>query len=444
MRPNTARRFEDRPGPKPPAILVVDDEEGIRSSLGGALADEGFRVIEARDGRDALMLIEREKPALVILDIWMPEIDGIEVLRRIKGSDPSTPVIVISGHGNIETAVTATKLGAFDFVEKPFSLEGLLGVVERALRAAAEREGSAMAEEQERPAAGGRRGTGAPVPGGRWRESTISRSVVANGQGLHSGIRTGLILQPMPPGTGILFESISEGKTIPARVEFVDSTGYATTLYHEGTVVRTIEHLMAALHAYRITNVLVKMQGEIPILDGSALEFCDLLESAGRVEQVGEVSPLVIDRRYEIGERSGSGKYIAIEPADCFCVDYTLDYPPPIGKQHLSYRLEGSRSFREEIAPARTFGFVREIEALAKVGLASGGRLDNCILVGDSGVVNTELRFPDEFVRHKILDLIGDMYLLGRPICGKVTARMTGHTDNVALLRLIRDARRPR
>src|SRR5258708_38082030 len=114
-------------------ILVVDDEAGIRQSVRGILADEGYRVLEAEDGRGALRLIESERPRLVIVDIWMPEMDGIELLRRIRDSDPMTPVIVISGHGNIETAVTATKLGAFDFIEKPFSLDGLLHVVDRAL-----------------------------------------------------------------------------------------------------------------------------------------------------------------------------------------------------------------------------------------------------------------------------------------------------------------------
>ena len=114
-------------------ILVVDDEAGIRSSVRGVLADEGYRVLEAEDGRGALQLIASEHPRLVILDIWMPEMDGIELLRHIRDSHPGTPVIVISGHGNIETAVTATKLGAFDFIEKPFSLDGLLHVVDRAL-----------------------------------------------------------------------------------------------------------------------------------------------------------------------------------------------------------------------------------------------------------------------------------------------------------------------
>ena len=420
----------------PETILVVDDEAGIRDSVRGVLADEGYRVLEAEDGRGALQLIAAERPRLVILDIWMPEMDGIELLRHIRDSEPGTQVIVISGHGNIETAVTATKLGAFDFIEKPFSLDGLLHVVDRALA-------SHTPLESDSADGVATLGIGGPADGRLrakpWTERTIARSVVINGQGLHSGIRTGLILQPLPPGSGIVFGSISAAATIPARIEYVDSTGYATTLYHNGIVARTVEHLLAALHGYRITNLLVKMQGEIPILDGSAQDFCALIESAGVQDQAGVIDEIVIDRRYEIGDRDGGGEYLAIEPAPYFGVHYQLDYPLPVGRQDFTFHFTDTTSFKHEIAPARTFGFVREIETLERMGLASGGRLHNCILIGDNGVVNTPLRFPDEFVRHKILDIFGDFYLLGRPIRGFVTARMTGHSDNVALLKLLRD-----
>jgi UDP-3-O-acyl N-acetylglucosamine deacetylase len=181
------------------------------------------------------------------------------------------------------------------------------------------------------------------------------------------------------------------------------------------------------------------MQGEIPIFDGSASEFCALIESAGIDDQGGAIEEIVIDRRYEIGDRDGGGEYIGIEPADTFGVHYVLQYPEPVGRQELTFRSRDTEDFKREIAPARTFGFLREIEALEKMGLASGGRLNNCILIGENGVVNTPLRFADEFVRHKILDIFGDFYLLGRPIRGHVTARMTGHSDNVALLKLLRE-----
>jgi UDP-3-O-acyl N-acetylglucosamine deacetylase len=411
-------------------ILVVDDEENIRHTLRGVLADEGFEVLEAPDGRRALELLEHVAPRLAIVDVWMPEVDGIELVERMRVQAPGVPIIVISGHGTIETAVRVIRLGAFDFLEKPFPLDALLGVVGRAL-------GSTVPPAAIVGAVDAVRAT-AVAPARRLPERTIGRSVLVNGQGLHSGARTGLILQPLAPGSGIVFGSILSGETVPALVDHVGATGYATTLVRGGMVAKTVEHLMATLHAYGITNLLVKMQAEVPVLDGSALELCALLDEAGVVDQPATLEELVIDQRYAVGSDDPSQKGIAIEPADVFEVCYTLDYPAPIGRQEVDFRFTDVEAFRREIAPARTFGFVKEIEQLEQMGLANGGRLNNCILVGEEGVVNAPLRFPDEFARHKILDVFGDFYLLGRPIRGRITARMTGHSDNTALLRVLR------
>ena len=130
-------------------------------------------------------------------------------------------------------------------------------------------------------------------------------------------------------------------------------------------------------------------------------------------------------------------RVVTLEPADVFSVSYLLRYPKPIGEQLCEFTMNDCEAYRREIAPARTFGFVRDIKMLNELGLGGGGRLDNFIMVGDDEVVNTELRFPDEFVRHKILDVIGDFYLLGYPVRGRVTARLTGHRDNIALQRTI-------
>jgi UDP-3-O-acyl N-acetylglucosamine deacetylase len=178
------------------------------------------------------------------------------------------------------------------------------------------------------------------------------------------------------------------------------------------------------------------MQGEIPIMDGSALEFCHLIEEAGVKEEEEEWSEIVVDRPYQIGVKGG--ECISIEPADTFGVRYLLNYPNPVGVQEYTYVYKGPESFREEIAPARTFGFLKDIEKLEQLGLVNGGRLSNCILIDNEKVINTELRFSNEFARHKILDIVGDFYLLGRPIRGMITAHMTGHTDNIALLREIK------
>ena len=411
-------------------VLVVDDEERIRSSLRGLLSDEGFRVVDTGNAPGVMEIVAREKPAVVLLDIWMPELDGLELLRRIKAEKPEIHVIMISGHANIQNAVAATRLGAADFIEKPFSAGGLLTSLERVL--AGETGGTRVPESPHED--GQHRKRTARSSAVARPQSTVKHSLVIAGQGLHSGLKTGLILHPAPPDTGIVFSSLADGSAIAARLENVTETGYNTTLSSDGHSIRTVEHLMSALHGLGITNLLVKTDDEVPALDGSAREFCRQLSEAGIQEQGAFVEPIVVKQPITIG---GDGEYIRIEPAKRLIIDYTLEYPRPIGVQNVHFEMTSPGAYADEIAPARTFGFVREFRKLAEMGLASGGRLDNLILVDDEKVVNTALRFPDEFARHKVLDLIGDLYLLGRPIVGHVTACKTGHSDNLALLRAI-------
>lgn len=273
----------------------------------------------------------------------------------------------------------------------------------------------------------------------RHTQRTLKRSVVLCGSGLHSGIKTGLILQPMPPGSGIIFGDISTGKTIPARLENVKSTDYATRLQKGPASVGTIEHIMAVLHMYRITNLLIKIGDEAPVMDGSAKDFCDLIEDGEFEEQDDFYEEIVIDKSYTFGNKEKGGPYISIEPSDSFSVSYHMDYPEPIGIQNYTYEFKGDKSFKKEIAPARTFGFMEEMAQLTKMGYASGGKLDNFILLGDKKVLNTKLRFKDEFPRHKILDILGDFYLLGNPIRGRIKAVKSGHTQNIGLLKNIQN-----
>ncbi len=718
-------------------ILIVDDERSILDSLGAILSDEGYRVMKAENGAQAMELIKAADPDLVLLDIWMPGMDGIETLQNIRESfREDVEVIIMSGHGSIESAVKATKLGAFDFIEKPLSLDGVVQSVNEAIASQRltreekiQREPPPMPEdilganpkiEALRQAVAelgpsnqpllliGEHGTGKeffartlhgarpgpfvklncaatpessikaalfgeaghgdghtrvgkleeadggtlfiddidrmpaacqttlqkflkdgsfqrvrsrkpvrchvrvvaassidvvgegarigfkpglakcfservlevpplrkrkediplfastflgslareygkpqknlddkalaalvnhPWPGNikelknilerlvitvpleiiayedippsirgddgsaervafegygslreareawerayllhhlrkhRWevpatakalklrpsalqkkissrgialsqekkaqgRQRTLRRSVVLCGQGLHSGLKTGLILTPMPPNSGIHFGNITTGETVQAHLDYVENTEYATTLRGNKAAARTIEHILAALHVYRITNLLVKIAEEVPIMDGSAADFCQLIEDGGIEEQDGELEELRVEEPVEYCDEEG--RSIRIEPADELTVEYTLEYPPPIGTQYFKYTYEGPEHFRRTIAPARTFGFLKDVEKLEKMGLAGGGRLDNVILIDDGRVINTELRFPDEFVRHKILDIIGDLYLLGRPVRGRVVAVRTGHKENIALLNRLR------
>jgi len=424
----------------PHSVLIIDDEPSIVGTVSDILIDEGYQTLSAASGLEGLALYKKEKPDVVFLDIWLADRDGLEILDSLRQHDPHAAVIMISGHGTVSTAVKAVRMGAYDYLEKPLSYNQLIEAVDGALQ----HKKSLLHDRQ--PPAEGRRNRGeiereiAPpvelpiVRNGRKHQKTIKRSTVIYGLGLHSGTRTGMVLQPLPPNSGIHFLTLPAEKLITAHVDRVEDTDYATTVSREGEKIRTVEHLLSALHARGVTNLLIKVHGEIPVLDGSSLEFCKAIEEAGLESQRVARRELVIDREYRLEE---GDKVLEIAPHDGFAVSYLLRYPQPIGEQYYEFELDSFEAYKAEIAPARTFGFMKDLKMMSELGLGSGGRLDNCILVGEDNVVNTELRFPDEFVRHKILDVVGDLYLLGFPIRGKVTARFTGHRDNIALLQKI-------
>ncbi|MEA2602606.1 MAG: UDP-3-O-[3-hydroxymyristoyl] N-acetylglucosamine deacetylase [Acidobacteriota bacterium] len=426
----------------PELILIVDDEPGILSTLGGILSDEGYATLTTTSGEEALTLYQERRPAVVFLDVWLADRDGLETLQALRKADPAAAVVMMSGHGTTATAVKAIKMGAFDYLEKPLSYRRVVDAAAGALAwKRSQKAGSRKSvPEVPRDRAETERVFSAPptlpllADTGR-RQRTIQHSTVVYGLGLHSGQRTGMVLQPLPENSGLHFVTLPTGVEIPAHVRAVAETDYATTLSGEGESIRTVEHLLSALHAYGVGNLLIKVHGEIPVLDGSALEFCKILEEVGVAEQDEPQREVVIDKLYKV---NGTGeKVLAIEPAERFSVSYLLRYPPPVGEQSCEFTLTSAEDYKREIAPARTFGFMKDLKMLNELGLGSGGRLDNFVLVGEDEVLNTELRFPDEFVRHKILDIVGDLYLLGYPIRGKVTARLTGHRDNIALLRQI-------
>ncbi|MCP4204553.1 MAG: UDP-3-O-[3-hydroxymyristoyl] N-acetylglucosamine deacetylase [bacterium] len=423
-------------------VLIVDDEPGILTALSGVLSDEGFDTLCTESGEEALELYRDRKPDVVFLDIWLPDRDGLETLQALRESDPTAAVIMMSGHGTTSTAVKALKMGAFDYVEKPLSYSQAVDSVQGAiayrrnvsvsgplLASAVRSEDRLAADFEFKPP---------EVPLLRASEipqRTIAQSTVLYGLGLHSGFRTGMVIQPLPPNSGIHFLTLPTNTHVPGFVGVVAETSYATTLETEGVGIKTVEHFLSACHAYGVTNALVKVHGELPVLDGSAIEFCKTLAEVGVVDQDEPRKEIVIDREYRV---SGSGEQsLTLEPADEFGVSYLLDYPPPVGRQSYQYGPLKPASYVGEIAPARTFGFVKDLDMMNELGLGTGGRLDNCILVGEDDIINTDLRFPDEFVRHKILDVIGDLYLLGYPMRGKVTASLTGHRDNIAILRKI-------
>lgn len=423
------------------SILVVDDEASIRKSLEGILTDEGYIVSSVDSGAAAIGYIENNNPSLVLLDIWMPGTDGMEVLAEIKRRKPALPVVMISGHATISTAVRATQAGAADFLEKPLDLRTTITTVKKAIELKISpsyhtNDESLMPGVAERV----KKTLNSSVffdkryNGEAFKQKTLQKSAILYGQGLHTGKKSGLLLEPLPENSGIHFIGVSESTPVPAHVNFVESTGFATTVRLGDTQAGTIEHLMSALHAYGISNLLIKCNHEIPVMDGSAKEFCELFDAIGVAEQDALWHAFRVKEKVQFGE---GDEFIRIEPSDDFSISYTLKYPKPVGVQEFSFTLNDFEQYKNEIASARTFGFMKDLGYLQKQGLALGGRFDNCVLFGEDGTLTGELRFPNEPVRHKILDAIGDLFLLGRRLQGKVTASMTGHSDNVELLKLL-------
>ncbi|HOV89258.1 MAG TPA: UDP-3-O-acyl-N-acetylglucosamine deacetylase [Syntrophorhabdaceae bacterium] len=403
-------------------VLIIDDEKNILDILSPMLEDEGFKVFKAMDGKMGLSIFEKEQPDIILLDVWMPEMDGIETLREIKKKNKDSIVIIISGHGTISTAVEAVKMGAFDFLEKPLTIEKTLEVISRGLAGKEKIKGHGDELKVEMS-------KGKDI----CKQKTIGKSIVVYGVGLHSGVKTGMILLPMPEDTGIIFEHVPEGERIPAFIDYVYSIGYASSVKGKTCIVRTIEHLMATLHMYGITNLLIKVSEEVPILDGSAIELCKKIEEAEVVEQKEGIEPLKIHEVISL-KNLPDDRHLHIEPAQQLEIIYDLVQKEPIGVQTYHF-ISTNDAFKTHIAPARTFGFLKDFEKLNQMGLGSGGRVNNVILLSEEGVVNTKLRYEDEFVRHKVLDLIGDLYLLNRPIIGRVVARQTGHLENIALVK---------
>lgn len=267
-------------------------------------------------------------------------------------------------------------------------------------------------------------------------QRTLRNSIGCVGKGLHTGARVSLNLHPAEPGTGIRFQRVDKpgSASIPATFERVSDTTMCTTLTGvDGTRIATVEHLMAALAAAEIDNLLVEVAGpEIPIMDGSAAPFIFLIDCAGTVAQPVERRVIEILAPVRV---AAHGKSVALEPASGFELDGQIDFDHPIIRsQSLAYRFDPA-SFRREIAPARTFGFAERVEELWSKGLALGGSLENAVVVSRDRVLNEEgLRFPDEFVRHKLLDSVGDLYLAGAPIRGRFVGRCAGHATHHRLL----------
>ena len=270
-------------------------------------------------------------------------------------------------------------------------------------------------------------------------ERTIRTAASCAGVGLHSGAPVNLRILPAPAGSGIVFRRTDlDDFEIEASGRNVARVSYATSLMKKGVLISTTEHLLSAFIGAGVDNAIVELDNlELPILDGSARPFVEMIQQAGIRRQRKPRSYLRIVREIELRE---GDKFIAVYPDDAYSVSYSINFPHPlIGKQTFRATLTNG-SYLEEIAPARTFGFLHEADAMRQQGLIRGASMENAIVLNREKVLNPPLRFVDEFVRHKVLDLIGDLALIGKQILGAVVADRAGHAMHTALVsRILRD-----
>lgn len=258
-------------------------------------------------------------------------------------------------------------------------------------------------------------------------QKTIRNPVRVSGVGLHTGCEVSVELNPAPPGTGIVFRRVDlQNFEIEARRKWVSRVVLATTLMKRGVMLSTVEHLLSALYGFGLDNLYVDIDSlEVPILDGSSLPFINLLRKAGIEAQDAERTYLAVEKPIRLEE---ADKWICIEPYLGFHVTYDIDFDhPAIGCQSFDGEIT-PEVYAREVALARTFGFYEEVEELLKKGLIRGGSFENAVVLDRTGIMNGELRLPDEFVRHKVLDLIGDVSLCGLPLLGRIRAFKAGHS----------------
>ena len=276
-----------------------------------------------------------------------------------------------------------------------------------------------------------------------YRQRTLKEEVGCTGIGLHSGERIQMTIRPAPAGTGIRFvrKDLDTHPMVEALFHRVVDTTLATSIACNGCKVSTIEHLMAAFYGLGIDNAVVELNGpEVPIMDGSAAPFVFLIKSAGIREQKEPKSFIVIKKPFRVSDGTRS---VSIHPSKELRITYMIDFQHPLLRNQKYELAFSGRDFVREISKARTFGFLRDVQTLKENGLAKGGSLDNAIVVDDFRILNEDgLRYRDEFVRHKILDFIGDLSIIGSPVIGHFVVEKSGHFLNQYMLKRLMASKR--
>ena len=416
-------------------IFIVDDQASILETVAAILTDERYDVRAFSSAEDLLTAMESDTPNLVLLDIWLPGIDGVETLKKLRLRHTKLPIILMSGHAGVDIAVGSMKAGATDFLEKPLNLDVLLEKLAQHLPGRNDEKGKVAGRKPAPTLPASGRGAKVRIVESATPQRTLKQNAVLNGVGLLSGRPTGIIISPRPINAGLVFKTL-EGVDIPAHVSALENfqaassganfTANSTALSKGGRRIRTVEHLMGALQMLGVTNASIKVAEEIPNVDGSAADFCRMIESVGVVSQEAPRYEVEVVERIGIGNVNPDEKYLYVEPFNGYEVNMRVNYPAPIFEQNYTFN-PTRQDFIKEIAPARSFNTFENIDMAQKMGMAGSGYLNSHIIMHDGKVINTELKFPDEFVRHKILDLIGDLSLLGFAIRGRVVANMTSH-----------------
>ncbi|PDX26860.1 UDP-3-O-acyl-N-acetylglucosamine deacetylase [Helicobacter pylori] len=268
------------------------------------------------------------------------------------------------------------------------------------------------------------------------KQTTINHSVELVGIGLHKGVPVKLVLEPLGENQGIVFYRSDLGLKLPLKPENIVDTKMATVLGKDNARISTIEHLLSAIHAYGIDNLKISVDNEeIPIMDGSALTYCMLLDEAGIKELDAPKKVMEIKQTVEIRE---GDKFVKIEPDSQLSLNFTIDFNHPVIAKQAHHFVFSKTAYKEQVAKARTFGFLQEVNYLRSIGLAKGGSLNNCIVLDENSILNKEgLRCEKEFVCHKILDAMGDLMVLGMPVMGKYTSFSGSHKLNSMLVKAI-------
>ena len=277
------------------------------------------------------------------------------------------------------------------------------------------------------------------------KQRTIQKEVSLNGTGLHTASKTKITFKPAQAGFGINFirVDLADKPVIKTNIDNIflsSSMSRRTSLGKEGSEIQTIEHLMAALSGLGIDNLNIEIDNkEVPGMDGSSVKFTEALESAGIVEQDAERQYFILKEPIYVEE--GSSSIVAL-PSPDFKISYTLDYSHPMLKTEFLERVITPELFTADIAPARTFCLENEAGELQRQGFGQGANYDNTLVVGEKGVIENKLRFNDEFVRHKMLDLMGDLYLAGSPIKAHIIAVKSGHSLNLKIVQKIAEQKK--